>query len=363
MNSKNRKYFIDNIRWTVVVLVIVYHVAYIFNSAGVLSHIYKTGIPQFDIVCYFVYPWLMPLMFVLAGISARFSLQKRTTMQFIKERAQKLLVPFFGGMFLLGWICGWVNSQYVDMFSGNNVPVIVKYIVYCFAGTGPLWFILELFLVSIVLLILRRIDRNERLWNFAGKSNLFVIILIALPFWSSSFLLNTPVVTVFRNGIYLFSFLIAYYIFSHEEIINILEKYRLFFLSVAVLLGVTVTYIFYGKSFVDDKFLQHPLTNLYSWLMMLAIMGCFQKYFNNTNKFTEYINSRNFFWYICHYPIMIILAFGITTFLNLPFIINYFLLLLSTLILTLLFSEIIRLIPVLRVLLFGINNGLKNENI
>jgi hypothetical protein len=354
MNSENRKHFIDNIRWATVVLVIVYHVAYFFNSAGVLSHGYKTGIPQFDIICYFVYPWLMPLMFLLAGISARFSLQKRDARQFIRERAQKLLIPFFGGIFLLGWICGWVNNQYVDMFMGNRVPVIVKYIVYCFAGMGPLWFILELFLVSMVLLILRKIEKNDRLWNFAGKSNLIVIILLALPFWGSSFLLNTPVITVFRNGIYLFIFLIGYYIFSHEKIINILEKYRLLFLSVGVLLGITVTYIFYGKSFVDDKFLQHPVTNLYSWLMMLAIIGCFKKYFNNTNKLTEYIKRRNFFWYICHYPIMVILAFSITTFLNLPFIFNYFLLLFSTLVLTIIFSEIIRLIPLLRVLIFGI---------
>jgi hypothetical protein len=355
MSNENRKHFIDNIRWAVVVLVIVYHVAYIFNSAGVLTHVYQTGIPQFDIICYFVYPWLMPIMFLVAGISARFSLQKRDDRQFIRERAQKLLVPFFGAMFLFGWICGWVNNQYVDMFAGNNAPVIIKYIVYCFAGNGPLWFLLELFLVSMILLILRKMDKNERFCNLAGKSNFLVIILMALPFWGSSFLLNTPVVTVFRNGIYLFSFLTGYYILSHEETINILEKYRLLFLSAGVLLGITAVYVFYGKNFVDDKFLQHPLVNLYSWIMMLAITGCFKKYFNKTNRLTEYIKKRNFFWFICHYPIMVILAYVITEFLNLPFIFNYFLLLFSTLVLTIIFSEIIRLIPVLRVLVFGIN--------
>jgi len=354
MNNENRKYFIDNIRWATVVLVIVYHVAYIFNSAGVLSHVYQKGIPQFDVICYFIYPWIMPLMFLLAGISVRFSLQKRTLGQFIKERAQKLIIPFFGSMFLLGWICGWVNNQYIDMFMENPVPAIIKYIVYCFAGMGPLWFLLELFLVSVVLVILKKIDKNDSIWNFAGKSNLIVIIVIALPFWGSSFLLNTPVVTVFRNGIYLFTFLIGYYIFSHEEIINTLEKYRFLFLSIAVLLGITVTYIFYGESFGDDKFLQHPITNLYSWIMILAIIGCFKKYFNSTNKLTEYIKSRNFFWFLCHYPIMVILAYAVTTFLHLPFVFNYILLLFATLILTIVFSEIVILIPVLRTLLFGV---------
>jgi hypothetical protein len=249
------------------------------------------------------------------------------------------------------------------MFTGNHVPLFVKYIVYCFAGMGPLWFLLELFFVSMVLLILRKIDKNERFWNFAGKSNLFVIILMALPFWGSSFLLNTPVITVFRNGIYLFTFLIGYYFFAHEGTINILEKYRLLFLSAGVLLGITVTYIFYGKSFVDDKFLQHPVVNLYSWLMMMAIIGCFKKYFCGTGKLTEYIKRRSFFFFFCHYPIMVILAYCITTFLILPFIFNYFLLLLSTLVLTIIFSETIRLIPVLRLLIFGIKAGTEQYGI
>jgi glucans biosynthesis protein C len=50
----SRKYFIDNIRS--ITVVIVYHVAYLFNSAGVVSNIEKTGIPAFDTLCYFVYP-------------------------------------------------------------------------------------------------------------------------------------------------------------------------------------------------------------------------------------------------------------------------------------------------------------------
>jgi hypothetical protein len=352
--DKKRKNYIDNIRLSTVILVVVYHVVYVFNSVGVGKHIEASGIPQFDVLCYFVYPWFMTLLFLLAGISTSFALQKRTVKEFVKERFWKLIVPFIGGMFILGWTNGWVLNHYVDMFEENPVPVVIKYIVYSFVGMGPLWFLLQLFIVSIVLLLIKKIDKNDRLGTLASKSNMIIVIIAALPFWGSSFLLNTPVIIVFRNGIYLFSFLMGYYIFSNDKKTDILEKYRFWFLGFGVSLGILITYLFYGKSFVDNKFLQHPLTNLYSWVMMLAIIGCSKKYFNYTNNILNYIKNRNFFWYLCHYPIMNLLAYCILTYLNIPFIWVYVLLLIGTLCVTIIFSEIIPLIPLLRILLLGI---------
>jgi len=351
--NASRKYFIDNIRSITVLIVIVYHVAYLFNSAGVISNIGETGIQAFDTLCYFVYPWLMTIMFLVAGISARYALQNRTVKQFLKERVQKLLIPFFGGIFLLGWISGWATDHYYDIFAGSYVPVFIKYLVYSLTGIGPLWFNFELLLVSMVLLILYKIDKNDGLTAWAGKANIFVLLALFLPFWGYSFLLNTPLITVFRNGIYLFVFLTGYYFFSQEKIIEILAKYRFPLLIAGITLGIIEVYYFYGKNFADDNFLQHPLTNIYSWIMMMAILGCSQKYFNKTNKFMEYIKSRSFFWYLCHYPIMVLLAYILASVLKLPMIYNYILLLVLAFGVTIIFCEIIRKIPVLRYLLFG----------
>jgi len=350
----SRKYFIDNIRSVTVLIVIVYHVAYLFNSVGVVSNIGETGIPAFDTLCYFVYPWLMTIMFLVAGISARFALQKRTVKQFLKERRQKLLIPWIGGIFLLAWITGWVTNQYNDIFAGSYVPAFLKYFIFCFIGMGPLWFNFELLIVSMVLLIFYKIDKNDRLTALAGRANIFVLLVFFLPFWGSSFLLNTPLVTVFRNGIYLFVFLAGYYFFSQDKIIEILAKFRFPLLITGIILGIIEVYYFYGKNFADNNFLQHPLTNIYSWIMMMAILGCSQKYFNKTNKLMDYIKSRSFFWYLSHYPIMVFIAYILTSVFKLPMIYNYILLLVLAFVATIIFCEIVRLIPVLRYLLFGI---------
>ncbi|GBU28234.1 hypothetical protein R84B8_01792 [Treponema sp. R8-4-B8] len=352
--NTSRKHFIDNIRSITVIIVIVYHVAYLFNSAGVVSNIGKTGIPAFDTLCYFVYPWLMTIMFLVAGISARYALQIRAVKQFLKERVQKLLMPFIGGILLLCWITGWVTNQYNDIFAGSNVPAFLKYFIFCLIGMGPLWFNIELLIVSMILLIFYKIDKNDRLTALTGRSNIFVLLILFLPFWGSSFLLNMPLITVFRNGIYLFVFLTGYYFFSQEQVIEILAKFKIPLLIAGIILGIIEVYYFYGKNFGDNSFLQHPLTNIYSWIMMMAILGCSRKYFNKTNKLMDYIKNRSFFWYLCHYPIMVFTAYILTSAFDLPFVFNYILLLLLVFGATIIFCEIIRLMPVLRYLLFGL---------
>jgi membrane-bound acyltransferase YfiQ involved in biofilm formation len=167
---------------------------------------------------------------------------------------------------------------------------------------------------------------------------------------------------MFRNGIYLFVFLTGYYIFSQEKIIDILAKFNLPLLAAGIILGIINVWYFYGQNYTDNYIFQHPVTNIYSWIMMMAILGCSQKYFNITNKFLDFIKSRSFFWYLSHYPIMVLIAYILVSVLKLPMIYIYILLLLLAFGVTVIFCEIIRLIPVLRYLLFGINNlALKGE--
>lgn len=350
--SPARKVYLDNIRTFTVLLVVVYHVAYLFNSAGVASNLPVPGIPAVDGVCYFVYPWFMCLLFLVAGISARYSLQTRGERRFVRERAQKLLIPFFGGIFLLAWVIGWVNSHYVDMFGGHKVPGFVRYLGYCLS-IGPLWFLLELFAASMILLLVRRIDRRDRLWKSAGRAGLPFLILLVVPVWGSSFLLNVPVVTVFRNGIYWFLFLLGYFVFSHEEVLEKIRKAAVPFTAAAVILGCAEVRYFWGENYTLDACLQHPLTNLYLWVMILAILGCAQRGLDFETPFTEYLKKRSFGIYVCHYPILSAAAYFLITLFNPPMPAVYLISLAAVFVLTLLFCEAAGRIPVIRYLLFG----------
>ena len=55
-----RKYWLDNIRSVTVLLVVVYHVFYMFNAVGVPGGIGSFFDKQpWDAYCTFVYPWFM----------------------------------------------------------------------------------------------------------------------------------------------------------------------------------------------------------------------------------------------------------------------------------------------------------------
>ncbi len=62
-----RKLYLDNIRWMTVVLVVIYHVVYMFNGVqpfGVIGPFREHQLQ--DRLQYLVYPWFMALLFVVS---------------------------------------------------------------------------------------------------------------------------------------------------------------------------------------------------------------------------------------------------------------------------------------------------------
>lgn len=352
-----RKFYLDNIRWTTVLLVLVYHVCYMFNGVGVPGGIPKAAnVSAFDTVAYVVYPWFMALLFVVAGMSARYSLQKRTGKQFLKERAVKLLIPSTLGLFVIHWITGYLN---IKMGGGlAYIPTALVYPISVISGIGPLWFIQMLFLFSCILILLRRIDQSDQLWTLCGKANLPVILLLFVLIFGSSQILNMPVLTMYRFGIYLVSFLIGYYIFSHDNVQAIIEKMRIPMLCLAVIGAVLYTLYYWGCNYTSPECLQSVITNLYLWIVILAVIGCFKKYFNHETAFTRYMTKSSFGIYILHYPVLIVTCYILHYYFNFPAVLNYVIALLVEFVMTFAMYEGMKRIPILRYFVLGIK-GIK----
>ena len=69
--DNTRRIYLDNIRWITVVIVVIYHVIYMFNGVqpfGVIGPFKKHQLQ--DAFQYVVYPWFMALLFVVSGMSA-----------------------------------------------------------------------------------------------------------------------------------------------------------------------------------------------------------------------------------------------------------------------------------------------------
>lgn len=352
-----RKAYIDNLRCSIVLLVILYHAVYLFNSVGVISNIGVTGTPAFDVLLYIPYPWFMASLFLLAGISARYALNTMSTRNFLEGRVRKILIPSFAGVFLLGWIGGFITNQYnPDMFGGNDalIPGAIKYLIYCFAGIGPLWFCHELFLCTLLLLIVRIFDKKDILGKLGGRLNkLWMLILLFPVVWFSSYCLNTPLLEIYRNGFYLTFFLIGYYVFSNEEIQREAEKWWLPLLIAAAAFGTVYTIYFWGKNYAAMESLKNPLTNAYAWAASLALIGCGRRFLDRETGFTRYMRGRSFGFYVLHYYLLILITYVIDLYFDLHFPLFYLILLLLEAALLPPLYEALSRVPVIKSLLFG----------
>lgn len=373
---EERKNYLDNIRWMTVILVMVYHVVYIFNSQGVLSNFHVQGIEALDGFLYIVYPWFMAILFVVAGVSSRYALSKRTGKAFLKDRLKRLIVPSIFVPMLFGWFCGWVTNYYGDMFQGNGdqIPGIVKYIIFCMSGIGPLWFARELFLASLVLVLIRKIDKKNKLEALCDNMKWWGFILLFISFWVSSFLLNTPLIEVYRNGIYINSFLMGYYIFSNEKHLEVLEKAKGFLVSAAVLCAIgyyayirlviepqATDNILTTVAYTSKSVLQHPFTNIFAWIMILAVFSVARKCLNFRNGFSIYMTKANFGYYALHYVCLTVVAFLVLEKTSLPMWACYVVNLFGMIVLTTVMYLILSKIPVIRALTLGIYRNKKKN--
>ncbi len=297
-----RKSYIDNLRWVTVVLVIFYHVFYMYNAEGILGTLGKITdleVQYFDLYQYIVYPWFMALLFIVSGISARYYIERHTGKEFIKSRTVKLLVPSTIGLFVFQFIQGYINVSLSEA-GYIEAPGFVKYIIYCLSGIGVLWYIQMLWLFSLVIVLIKKIDK-DRFWNICRKTPFWVLILIAVLFWGAGQILNTPVIVSYRFGLYFLAYLLGYFVFSHDEVIEVTKRHFPLFAVIAVGLGTAFCIVYFGQNYADDPVYRSPLFLLYGWFGCVAMVGGFAKFFDFTNKITKWMGSHSWGLYIFHY--------------------------------------------------------------
>ena len=359
-----RKHWIDNLRWITVLLVLLYHVFYFYNNKGVVGGIGGFGNgPQYqDIVMYILYPWFMPLLFILAGISARYALARHTGKDWFKARTRKLLVPSTIGLLFFGVFIGWFNSMSSPAGDAlKDLPVPVRYIIWTISGTGPMWFIQDLWLLSLLLLIVRRFDSGNKFYEVCGKMNVMTMIFIGAFFWiGHQTLIDNPsptgiggLLNLYKPIFYAIPFLMGYFIFAHERVQEMLGRIWIPTMICAVISGAILVITTFGQNNTSPQYLGSPLNNIYSWLMCLAMMGWFKARFDRTGGFASYMTGASYGIYIVHYLIIVSLGTILKNQELIAPVWIYLLLSIAVFTISPLLYEIIRRIPFLRWCVLG----------
>jgi peptidoglycan/LPS O-acetylase OafA/YrhL len=173
--------------------------------------------------------------------------------------------------------------------------------------------------------------------------------------------LNTPIITVYRFGIYGTAYFIGYFVLSHDEVTDRLSKFWLPVGVIALATGIVYTYFYFGENYAVEPFVNNVPACAYGWLMTLAVIAFMKVHGDRENVFTRWMHRRSWGLYIFHYLPLSMTAWYLHIYASgMPAIFHYILTLVTGFAGGLLLYEIISRIPILRWCVLGIKKEKKD---
>jgi len=267
----------------------------------------------------------------------------------------KLLVPSTIGLLVWGWALGYYNMLISGAFDQMEaVPGPVLFLIMCVSGTGPLWYIQLLWIFSMLLLVIRRYEKDH-LWQRCEHLGVATTLLLVFLIYGAAQILNTPIVVVYRFGIYGAGFLIGYFLFSHDEVMERLSRCWIALSLLSVASGVLFTMMYWGESYPDHEVLDTPVCNLYAWMGTVGVLAFMKRWGSFRNQVTEWMSKRSWGLYIFHYLPIAMSAWYLRKYCpELPSLLTYLLVGLCGFVGAYVLNGIIRRIPLIRWCVLGI---------
>lgn len=304
MGLSMRKHYIDNLRWITLLILIPFHISMAWNVWGEPNYIFFEGNRLISSIVVFFSPYFMPLLFVLAGISTKFALQKRTIKEYLIERVKRLFVPLVFGILALMPIMSYIGDRFNYPYDGG---LFEHYAVFFTKFTdltgadggfspGQFWFILYLLIISVVSVGVLSLIKKV---NFKPQKSipfwLFFVLGLPLPLLSECLSIGGKSLAE-----YTYLFLLGYFVFTDEKIVSKAEKNSRLLLCIGLAATILNVYLFI---WVDKEyFLLNNIANYSSeWIMVIALIGLAKRYFNFNGKVSNYMKTRSFLFYIYHF--------------------------------------------------------------
>ena len=162
----DRVQYVDAIRVWAIGLVFLAHVAEVFNPWDEWHITNAERSRAAGEIAVFAAPWVMPIIMLLAGVSACYSLRHRSNGAYLRDRMVRLLIPLVVGTLLLVPPQVYLERRWRGQFHGS----FTAFFPHFFHGIYPdgnlswhhLWFLAHLFLYSVIALpLFRYLQRTD----------------------------------------------------------------------------------------------------------------------------------------------------------------------------------------------------------
>lgn len=298
-----RLYFVDNLRTWMVILVVLQHLALLYNTLYLFMMLNQA--------------YFMGLLFLLSGYFTPGSFERKGTWQFLKDRVLRLGIPTLIYVFIISPVASW-GYQMMHSPTGNAVA--------SHFDLGPMWFAVMLLVFDLGYLAWRMIVKNrlerpeEKTYPKLTfpKVALFMLALAAasylirfvIPYGTS--LLGFPSLEYLPQ--YLSLFLIGMLAFQRDWLRSIpgsLGQIGFVLAVLATVILLPVSLIGLNSSFIGHGSWQSAVFALWDSIfavgMSLALITFFRRFVSSEKKLGRFLSQHSFTVYVIHVPVVIFL--------------------------------------------------------
>ena len=323
-----RHYYIDYLRVFAILLVFLYHVFLIFAEDAhwnIENDQKSVLLREFNIL---ITVFRMPLLFFVAGFITTAVLGKYPTLEFIRQRFVRLILPFI----LCTFIVVAPQIYYMRLFQGvtygsyfeffQTFITLERYPVGNFHWKH-LWFIPYLFVYNMLSIPiyawLKRILEKRKFMDFSGFPLVYgalaiIPLLIINVYFDQS--INGK---AFRHAQYFAFVIFGLSCACSPIVLENITRHRRRYLAAGVLLLAAVTiprwYEFTPKEYYDN-YNSQPLSYLFysvyyfqTYIWLAAILGYAKRYLKEGGSKLKYANEAVYPFYILHMTIIVVIGY------------------------------------------------------
>jgi glucan biosynthesis protein C len=335
-----RLHYLDWLRVILILGVFVYHAVSPFR-AGFDWHINN---PERSVtltsILVFIWPWALPLFFLVAGAASMFALRRRSSRQYVSERVARLLIPFVVGAILLSPLQAYLEALHKGSYQGSFLGFIPEMLAEKTSGNlftpltftewgFHLWFLAFLFAYSLLALPIFNWFKGDAGQSFISWLGRLVekrggILLFLIPLALARVLVQpfAPEEHGWLDFVYSFLFFIlGYILYADDRFVSAVRRDRWLLVAGGLLNLVAFGGLFaaFGDTalaWVQTEIFVFPgsiigifLFTLSSWCWALCVLYLAMKHLNFTNRWLAYGNDLIMPLYLLHQPVIIVIAF------------------------------------------------------
>ncbi len=352
MNTE-RRYDIDWLRVIAIGLLLIYHIAIIFQPWAVFIGFMRSK----ELMEGLWYPmtllnvWRIPLLFFVSGMGVYFAMQKRNVKQLLLERGKRILLPYLFGIFAVVPLQFFIFQDFYGQALGY------------FAHPAHLWFLGNIVIYISLLFplfnyLLKKQDGKFRKALNKVMSSPLGPVAIATFFVLEVLIVKPQIFSIYAQTLHgyaigFLAFLLGFVlVYSGQTFWITVKKWKAVYL-------VAATIMFTVRLIVNQTGGPNYLMAIESNLWIMSLFGYAYQYLNKPSKALNYLSKAVYPIYIVHMFVLYAAAWLILP-LKIPVFFQFVLIVLITAVVCVLIYEGIKRIPILRTA-FGISEKSKTK--